>query len=358
MKTNEIISEGPISAAIKGAFTGRGTQQQLTLDIFLKDFYQDAITSLNTAIKGGYVNPELRTNSADIIQKSPPKKPRGSNSLTPGPNNGPANDSQQQNIVTEPNNPWIKLFSWGSKEFDKLKSQGYNDDDARTSVLRQIGPTEGLDARDFKRIGKQTDPKWQELANQFDIYIAKQVGQSNTPQTSEPIGEYNKMNRVFETIVETITLAEAPESLPTAKSIAQYIMIWFNAYMRGVNWESDKDHVQALARQIENTYSKDRGKAAIKQLAQTAFAISKTSGTVPKGAKNATTNNIQQKSSKTGSFLHGLTGGALGNHQQSTQSNLHSSKPMSQTAMSDKDIALWMKANPEKAKELFKSVRK
>ena len=43
-------------AAIKGLFTGKGTKHQLAQDIFIRDFYQDAITSLDNGIKSGYVD--------------------------------------------------------------------------------------------------------------------------------------------------------------------------------------------------------------------------------------------------------------------------------------------------------------
>ena len=40
------------SALVKGGFTGKGFKQQMIQDMFLKDFYDDAITSLDNAIKG------------------------------------------------------------------------------------------------------------------------------------------------------------------------------------------------------------------------------------------------------------------------------------------------------------------
>jgi hypothetical protein len=44
------------TSAIGGMFTGKGTKHQLTQDIFLKDFYQDAITSIDNAVKGGILD--------------------------------------------------------------------------------------------------------------------------------------------------------------------------------------------------------------------------------------------------------------------------------------------------------------
>ena len=41
-------------------------------------------------------------------------------------------------------------------------------------------------------------------------------------------------------------------------------------------------------KEIENTYSKDGGKAAMQKLARIAFSISGPAGKIPAGAKNAT----------------------------------------------------------------------
>jgi hypothetical protein len=46
------------TSAIGGMFTGKGTKHQLTQDLFLKDFYQDAITSIDNAVKGGLLDLE------------------------------------------------------------------------------------------------------------------------------------------------------------------------------------------------------------------------------------------------------------------------------------------------------------
>jgi len=74
MRIREIVSEGFFTSALKGAFTGQGTQQQLTQDIFLRDFYQDALTSLKNGIKGGLVDPSLDT-ELTLASKPEPIKP-------------------------------------------------------------------------------------------------------------------------------------------------------------------------------------------------------------------------------------------------------------------------------------------
>ena len=60
------------SAAVKSGFTGKGFKQQMIQDMFLKDFYDDAFTSLDNAVKGRLVNPKARgTLSPTAVEKNP-----------------------------------------------------------------------------------------------------------------------------------------------------------------------------------------------------------------------------------------------------------------------------------------------
>ncbi len=60
------------SAAVKSAFSGKGLKQQMIQDMFLKDFYDDAYTSLDNAIKGRVVNPKAKgTLSPTAVEKNP-----------------------------------------------------------------------------------------------------------------------------------------------------------------------------------------------------------------------------------------------------------------------------------------------
>lgn len=60
------------SAAVKSGFTGKGFKQQMIQDMFLKDFYDDAFTSLDNAVKGQLVNPKARgTLSPTAVEKNP-----------------------------------------------------------------------------------------------------------------------------------------------------------------------------------------------------------------------------------------------------------------------------------------------
>ena len=60
------------SAAVKSGFTGKGFKQQMIQDMFLKDFYDDAYTSLDNAVKGRLVDPKARgTLAPTAVEKNP-----------------------------------------------------------------------------------------------------------------------------------------------------------------------------------------------------------------------------------------------------------------------------------------------
>ena len=76
---------------------------------------------------------------------------------------------------------------------------------------------------------------------------------------------YKKLNQIFEAIV----LAEQ-------ESISDYLKNrWFPAYMKGVNYSSSEAVIDKALKEIETTWEKDQGKAAMNKLAHLAFSLSK-----------------------------------------------------------------------------------
>jgi len=73
----------------------------------------------------------------------------------------------------------------------------------------------------------------------------------------------------------------------TTESLSSWIMRWFTAYMKGVNWTNEKTNVETIAKEIESSYSKDRGKAAIQKLASKSWdLVSKAKYKLPSGAQD------------------------------------------------------------------------
>jgi hypothetical protein len=117
-------------------------------------------------------------------------------------------------------------------------------------------------------------------------------GTQYDPNTTATISEYATYNSLVESYI----------SEQAAESISQWIMRWFEAYMKGVNWESNKASIEPIAKEIESSYSKDRGKAAISKLANSSWNLIKDVSTTPYGARdvlsNRTTSNDPKVSDK------------------------------------------------------------
>jgi hypothetical protein len=84
--------------------------------------------------------------------------------------------------------------------------------------------------------------------------------------------KFDKLNYLFETI-----LAEQdPEQGSTKQSISQYITNFFKQFMKGVNISDPTvtTQVATLAKELEQTYSKDKGNSTLPKLADLAWSVS------------------------------------------------------------------------------------
>jgi hypothetical protein len=115
-------------------------------------------------------------------------------------------------------------------------------------------------------------------------------GTQYDPNTTATISEYATYNSLVESYI----------SEQAAESISQWIMRWFEAYMKGVEWESAKANVETIAKEIESSYSKDRGKAAISKLANSSWSLVKDIDTLPYGAKDVVSTNTPSNKPKLG----------------------------------------------------------
>lgn len=231
MKLNELnqIEEGIISS-IKGMFTGQGGYQTQVQDIFINDFVQDAITSLNNGVKGGLINPAAKSNAA----------PASDPAVATSSNANAAPSGQQYMGKIAPNaGPATKPAAAASP--------------FATPTLNQ--------------------PKTTVSAN---TTTASKPGSITTGGVGMKIKEssYDKMNRIFESIINIDEEAQA-------RTISDFMMDWFTQYMQGVNWQSSQAIVQQKLNKIQDDYP-NNVKQNLTDLARIGLALSKT-GT-PAGA--------------------------------------------------------------------------
>ena len=224
MNLNELnkIEEGVLSS-IKGMFTGQGGYQTQVQDIFIKDFVQDALTSLNNGVKGGLIDPNIKT--------------AGATTSTSATSNNNANDNAS-----------------GGQQY-----------------MGKVAPNAGPATKPAAPASPFATP----TLNQKPTTVSTTPGTTSKPGDITKGGinlkvaetSYDKMNRVFESI---INIDEATQ----ARTVADFMMDWFTQYMQGVEWSASKPMVQQKLEQLQKEYP-NNVKQNLTNLARIGLALSK-----------------------------------------------------------------------------------
>lgn len=287
------------SAAVKSMFSGKGLKHQMIQDIFLKDFYDDAYTSLDNAIKGQLVSKDIQ-GSLSATQQVDPEDVPPTVSKTAG---AVANQKAQQQTTQTINN-YIKGAAQAINQApDKNQKIALIKELVNSMADRQGSPewdnafkgVEGI----IKRAG--ADPNFanaainnlktgKTMAEAYQIYFINKLIES-VGLTWKDVGlcvitenkkyyiaetKFIKLNQLFESILE---------ATGGQQSISEYMLEWFDKYMSGVDWRKKEAMVLPMIQAIEDSYPSGY-KNAIKTLARTAFALSKSLTTMPKGMED------------------------------------------------------------------------
>lgn len=271
-KTNK-IDEGFLDALIgdygaaglRSMFKkGMTREAQLAQDLFIKDFVADATSSLSAGIQGGFVDPNIRGGTTAVEPEADADtmavktaKSRTSTQPAGTPGSAPAPSAS---AAPKPTNISGSFTQKGAP------AQAQQNVNVPAQNVKFNMNTPG--ARTTPKVAPKTYPQ---PGTTRDIKAANRV-----PDDISESAHYKKLNAIFESIFEATG----------GKSIAAYMNDWFKKYMGGVNWQSHKDQVEAIIQNVEDTYGKDKGVKALRQLAQAAFAIVKVAGVEPEGAKD------------------------------------------------------------------------
>lgn len=318
------------SAAVKSAFSGKGLKQQMIQDMFLKDFYDDAYTSLDNAIKGRVVNKDIKGSLTGAQQVDPADvgpTDGAAPATAPASKTAPAvaaNKAQQQ--TTQNINNYVKQAAQQiNQTSDKNQKIAITKELVNSMADRQGTPewnnavkgVEGI----IKRAG--SDPGFanaaignlragKTMSEAWRIYFANKLVEA-VGLTWNDLGlcvlkegknyylaetKFIRLNQLFESILEATS---------GQQSVGQYMLAWFNQYMNGVDWKASEATVLPLIQAIEDSYPSGY-KSAIKTLARTAFAISKASPSLPAGIKDETDklDEPEEKETKSGSIWDGV----------------------------------------------------
>lgn len=289
------------TSAIKGMFTGRGTKSQLTQDIFFKDFINDAITSLQNGIKSGVIDTRLTSEPTTTSSSTTPgAHDVDPSKVTPAPgepgapsatSNAVAAKKAQQQTIQTINNYIAGAAKAINSTNDKKQKIALTKELVNSMADRQGSPewenalagVQGIIKRagvdpTFAAIAISNLKSGKTMSEAWRVYVANRLIES-VGLTWKDLGlcvlkegksyyiaetRFVKMDMIFESIME---------QTEGAKSIGDYMLEWFTAYMAGTNWESYRPKIAELCRNIELAYRKGNWKAAIKTLAQAAYSL-------------------------------------------------------------------------------------
>ena len=339
------VNEGWIDD-LGAAYGGKasGSRADNLSDLFFKDFTEDARVSLDSGISGGLVDisdlkkdgpdtppgPDAvsgkpadkydmmdRMSAASKNKKSAPPsgkfagKPAANVPIDPTKKNAATTDpyenlkGQMRRLQPQPGKTLpTKFASELSSDMAKL-SKGDKDHGAYAADKIMKYAKAGYDVsklapawnasseagerfltqsiyREINNMLKEHGLTWGSLGLRIRLYegIGNSgifISRSNQKTTMTDAEEFRRLNQIFESIME----AGHPD--PT---ISEYMMSWFGKYMDPVNWNKYQSKIKSLTDQIQSTYNKDKGEAAIGKLARMAFSIAQSTPQAPAGMRD------------------------------------------------------------------------
>ncbi len=302
------------SAAAKKMFgqtDGKSVQSQMAMDIFLKDFVDDAIGGLVSGVKSGLIDPNIKSKAgAKPVNPNSVKPAAGQpGAATTAPTSQPATQGtasaqktstapavgkfNQQKQTTQNMNQYIqsaaKTLNATQDKNQKIAltkelvnymadRKGYPEWDNAVATVQQVIKKGAVDPN-FANAAVGKIKAGQTMAEAWKVFYINKLLEA-VDLTWNDIGltvlkestskhyiiaetKYYKLNNLFENI------------LNEAQSIGDYLKNWYAGYMKGVNYGPNQADVDKLINQVEATYGQDKGKGALEQLAQMSYSLSK-----------------------------------------------------------------------------------
>ena len=282
MNINELnkIEEGIVSS-IKGLFTGQGGYQTKVQDIFIKDFVQDALTSLNNGVKGGLIGTAA---PAATSTAAPAAAPAGVSGTATQQGQGAQAPLKATTTSVKFNGPGAPGAGNAAPAAGQASTQ------PQTQYMGKIAPNAGPATKPAAPVSPFSTP----TLNQPKTTVSTTPGNKNSKPGAITKGgagmtmkesSYDKMNRIFESIINI-------EEEAGQRTIADFMMDWFTQYMQGVNWQSSQAVVKQKLDQLQKEYP-NNVKKNLTDLARIGLALSKAAS--PAGAPQEFSQAIKQE---------------------------------------------------------------
>jgi hypothetical protein len=276
---------GPtVKAPSLGLRGGLTKQDKLAYKLFVRDFVSDALSTIDSGLRAGLINPPLGPGSATGDDNNPDSQgnmdPNNKQRLMPG----------FQEKMRRMFNPKMK----GHEKYGEYK-------------------------RDTSDFGKETDGfnkpkvptkrkmKWQQysIKDLIDKGLTTQEIRRAYPGWNGNLTEwikYVELNTILESII-----GEQPQQTDVevagGRLLSVFMKDWFGQWMQNVDYTKSKDVLYQIIDNLEHVYNSSKNPSKpdidrdiLTQLADGAWAATSTVGVTPAGAKNAQGAEIIQKS--------------------------------------------------------------
>jgi hypothetical protein len=272
---------GPrVKAPSIGVGGGTTKLDRLAYKFFVRDFVSDALSTIDSGLKSGLINP-----------------PVGPGSVTGDDPEGQTNVNNKQRLMPGFQEKMRRMFNPKMKGHEKY----------------------GEYKRDTSDFGKETDGfnkpkvptkrkmKWQQysIKDLIDKGLTTQEIKRAYPGWNGNLTEwikYVELNTILESVIDE-QADQTDVETTGGRMLSVFMKDWFGQWMQGVDYSKSKDVLYKIIDALEQTYdaSKNPSKPTIDrnilvQLADGAWAATSTVGVAPIGTKNAQGAEVIQKS--------------------------------------------------------------
>lgn len=269
------------SLGLKGGLT---RQDKLAYKLFVRDFVSDALSTLDSGLKAGLINPPLGPGSATGDDDNPDSQ-------------GNMDPNNKQRLMPGFQEKMRRMFNPKMKGHEK-----YGEYKPDTSDFGK--ETDGFNK---PKVPTKRKMKWQQysIKDLVDKGLTTQEIRRAYPGWNGNLNEWVKfveMNMVLESIIDE-QAQETDVETAGGRMLSVFMRDWFGQWMQNVDYTKSKDVLYQIIDNLEHVYnnSKNPSKPDIDrdiliQLADGAWAATSTVGVTPIGAKNAPGAEVIQKS--------------------------------------------------------------
>ena len=269
------------SLGLKGGLT---KQDKLAYKLFVQDFVSDALSTLDSGLKAGLINPPLGPSSATGDDDNPNSQ-------------GNMDPDNKQRLMPGFQEKMRRMFNPKMKGHEK-----YGEYKPDTSDFGK--ETDGFNK---PKVPTKRKMKWQQysIKDLIDKGLTTQEIRRAYPGWNGNLTEWVKfveMNMILENIIDE-QAQETDVETSGGRMLSVFMRDWFGQWMQNVDYTKSKDVLYQIIDNLEHVYnnSKNPSKPDIDrdiliQLADGAWAATSTVGVTPIGAKNAPGTEVIQKS--------------------------------------------------------------